>query len=139
VLSNVPVSAAMKAVLELIDAVQAQYSIDSTRILAVGVSMGGFGTWDVAMRHPNLFAAAMPICGGADPSQAPVLISMPIWTFHGDADDVVPVAGTREMVNALRAAGGAPKYTEYPGGGHGIWGNAFTDAQAMKWLMSQHR
>jgi len=138
-LANTPKSKPMTAALELIAALQAEYSIDSTRILATGLSMGGFGTWDAIMRSPNLFAGALPICGGADPSSAALLKSMPIWTFHGSADDIIPVTATRMMVDALKAAGGNIRYTEYPGGGHNVWSQTYSNAQVLGWFIDQHR
>jgi predicted peptidase len=138
-LDSIPISKAMTATLEALAALQKEYSIDPARILVTGLSMGGFGTWDAAMRNPNLFAAAMPICGGADPSKASLLKDMPIWTFHGSADDVVPVTSSRMMVDALRAAGGNIKYTEYPGGGHNVWGETYANPEVLRWLIDQHK
>jgi len=129
----------MTAALEMLAALQSEYSIDPARILITGLSMGGFGTWDAVMRNPTLFAAAMPICGGGDPGKAALLKALPIWAFHGSADDIVPVAATRQMVDALKAVGGSIKYTEYPGGGHNVWGQTYADAEVLRWLIDQHR
>ncbi|MCB1134331.1 MAG: dienelactone hydrolase family protein, partial [Verrucomicrobiae bacterium] len=105
----------------------------------MGLSMGGFGSWDLAARHPEWFAAVVPICGGADNSTAPSLAKLPIWTFHGDADNVIPAARTRSMVAALRAAGGSPKYSEYPGVAHNSWFKAFAEPDLLPWLYAQKR
>ena len=122
----VPESNEMKAVVELIANVSAKYSVDSDRIYAAGISMGGFATWDALMRHNDLFAAGIPVCGGGDVSQAEALKETPIFTFHAVDDTAVPVAGTRETVNAIKKAGGTKiEYTEYASGGHGIWNQAF--------------
>jgi predicted peptidase len=138
-LESVPISKAMTATLELLASLQKEYSIDPTRILVTGLSMGGFGTWDAAMRNPTLFAAALPICGGADPSKALLLKDLPIWTFHGSADDVIPVTATRMMVEALKAAGGKIQYTEYPGAGHNVWNQTYAMPEVLRWFIDQHR
>lgn len=129
----------MRLSLELLAALQKEFSIDNKRTYAMGVSMGGFGVWDVIMRHPQMFAAAIPICGGADDSKAPLIAKIPIWTFHGDKDTVVKTMRSRNIVAALKQAGGNPKYTEYPGVGHASWSNAFADPGLLPWLFSQQK
>jgi predicted peptidase len=138
-LASVPPSRPMVATLELITLLGQQYNLDPTRLLITGLSMGGFGTWDAIMRNPRQFAAALPICGGADPTRAPDLAPLPITTTHGTADAVVPIRGTREMVQALRAAGGKPTFIEYQGVGHDVWSMTYADAAIMRWFISQHR
>ena len=123
---KVPESNEMKAVIELLDDLKAKYSIDSDRIYAAGISMGGFATWDALMRHNDIFAAGIPVCGGGDPEKAEVLKETPIFTFHAVDDTAVPVTGTRQTVEAIKNAGGDKiEYTEYKSGGHGIWNQAF--------------
>ena len=117
----------------------AENPVDTNRIYVTGLSMGGFATWDIIERAPDEFAAAMPVCGGADLAFAPKLAHLPIWVFHGDADDTVPVSRSRDMVAALKAAGGNPKYTELPGVGHGAWGPAYSNPAAWDWLFAQMR
>ncbi len=125
-IEKVPESNEMKAVVELIADIKAKYSVDSDRIYAAGISMGGFATWDALMRHNDLFAAGIPVCGGGDISQGDELKETPIFTFHAVDDTAVPVAGTRNTVNAIKSAGGTKiEYTEYKSGGHGIWNQAF--------------
>ena len=97
---------------------QKEYKIDDKRIYLTGLSMGGFGTWSLAAKYPDRWAAIVPFCGGGDPAKAKEIKDIPCWCFHGDADQAVPVRASREMVEALKAAGGKPKYTEYPGVGH---------------------
>jgi predicted peptidase len=129
----------MALTFELLDDFIASYSIDESRIYAMGVSMGGFGTWDIIARKPDLFAAAAPICGGGDEATAPSIAHIPIWTFHGDKDDAVKVERSRNMVAALKSAGGNPRYTEYPGVGHDAWTPALNDLELFSWLFSQRK
>jgi predicted peptidase len=137
--SKVPISKYLVAALEILDTTLVRYAIDTNRLYVAGLSMGGYATWDVISRYPKRFAAAVPICGGADTSKATLIRHMPIWTFHGDADGTVPVKSTREIVAALRKAGGSPKYTEYPGVDHGSWGPALQEPGLPAWLFAQVR
>ena len=130
-------TAELKAVRELIDAAVKQYPIDTDRIYITGLSMGGYGTWDALARYPNLFAAAVPICGGGDIQTAKNFASVPIWCFHGGADPVVPVGLSRGMIEALKSAGGSPKYTEYPGVKHDSWTQAYETTALYTWLFAQ--
>ncbi len=129
----------LRLTLELIDQMIKQEPIDTDRIYITGLSMGGFGTWHALALRPDFFAAAVPICGGADLSTAEKIKNVPVWVFHGDKDASVPVARSREMVEALKKAGGSPKYTEYPGVGHNSWDKAYADPELMKWLFAQKR
>ena len=115
-------------------------NVDTSRIYVTGVSMGSFGTWDILRRNPTLFAAGVPMSAGGDPSTASAIKNIPIWTFHGSADDVVPVQTTRDMVAALQAVGGNIQYTEVAGGSHYIWPAVYADASntLYPWLFSQH-
>jgi predicted peptidase len=124
---------------ELVDAIQKEYSVDPKRIYVTGLSMGGFGTWDLISRHPDKFAAAVPICGGGDPKQADKIARIPIWVFHGAKDTAVKVERSREMIEAIKKAGGMPKYTEYPEEGHFSWVPAYKDAAMFKWLFEQKK
>jgi len=107
--------------------------------------MGGYGTWEAIERWPNYFAAAAPIAGAGDPSKASTLTHLPIWAFHGSADRTVPVSGSRDMIDAISAAGGNPRYTEFPGAGHGVWGYVYSLGASgnatdfFPWLFSQHK
>jgi predicted peptidase len=125
--------------LELIAAAQKEFSIDAKRIYITGLSMGGYGTWDLIARRPELFAAAVPICGGGDEATADAIVKIPVWAFHGDKDTAVKVSRSRNMIAALKKAGGDPKYTEYAGVGHNSWDKAYADAELMKWLFAQKR
>ena len=128
---------------EILDMLQLQYTgIDPTRLYVTGLSMGGYGTWEAVERWPNYFAAAVPLSGAGDPSQAALLVHQPIWAFHGAKDTTVPVSGSRDMIAAITAAGGHPLYTEYPNAGHGLWGpgqvyDPKADPAFFAWLFSQ--
>lgn len=138
-LAATPISKPLAAVLELLAWLESQHPVDATRVLVTGLSMGGYGTWDLVARQPALFAGALALCGGGDASQAAAIRDVPIWAFHGDQDQAVPVRGSRKMISALRAAGAAPRYTEVAGHGHDIWTVAYRDPAVVRWLLSQRR
>jgi len=127
----------VSAMLQLIKALQAQNPIDSTRIYLIGYSMGGSATWDLLMKHPTLFAAAVPMSGRGDTAQAGKIRNIPIWVFHGAKDNQVGVSWSRDMVFALHRAGGHPHYTEYPDSGHNCWERAIAEQQLLPWLFAQ--
>ena len=122
----------------LIESLLKAQPIDRRRIYLTGFSMGGFGTWELAVRRPELFAAVAPICGGGDSGRASKLVGVPVWAVHGDADDVVPVEQSRRMIEAIRAAGGSPRYSELPGVGHnGSTFAYFNPGEVVPWLFRQ--
>jgi predicted peptidase len=130
---------AMSLTIDALKQVMATQNVDPTRVYVTGVSMGSFGTWDILRRDPGVFAAAVPMSGGGDPSTASLVTDTPIWAFHGSADNIVPVDSTRNMIAAVRAAGGDPRYTEVPGGDHFIWPAIYGDPTntLYPWLFSQ--
>lgn len=132
-------SSPLFATLELLDRHCARYPIDSARIYLIGLSMGAFGVWDLLCRLPERFAAAVPICGGADEQAVPAARAVPIWAFHGALDSVVPVERSQRAIDAVRAAGGTPRYTEYPDVDHDSWTAAFAEPDLIPWLFSHHR
>lgn len=132
-------SDAMRLTLQLIEHLRKDYPIDGARLYVTGLSMGGYGTWDALQRHPELWAAAAPICGGGDPNGATAMKDTPIWVFHGDQDGAVKVKRSRDMVDALKAAGGSPKYTEYPGVGHDSWTATYKNPEFYAWLFGQKK
>ena len=134
-------SKSMAALIDLIGKVLASdRPVDHERVYATGISMGGYGTWDLISRKTEWFAAAMPICGGGDVAQAPRLRDLPIWIHHGDCDDAVPVWRGRAMIAALRNAGShVARYTEYPGCGHFSWGPAYGDPKNLDWFFGKRR
>ena len=132
-------SESAKLTLELISALQKEFRIDPKRLYITGLSMGGFGTWDLITRHPDMWAAAVPVCAGGDEATAGKIAKLPIWAFHGDKDTVVIPERSRNMIAAIKQAGGQPLYTEYPGVGHNSWAPAYADPKLMEWLFAQQR
>ena len=126
-------------VYELIDELGAELAVDADRLYVTGQSMGGYGAWHFIISRPRLFAAAVPIAGGADPALAGTIAHVPVWAFHGDQDPAVPVAYSRDIIAALREAGSSPRYTEFPGEGHVVWPLAFDDPDLLDWLFAQRR
>ena len=120
-----------------IDQLMEEFSSDPNRLYLCGLSMGGFGTWYTAMAYPSLFAALVPCCGGGMAWYASVL-KMPIWAFHGLADDTVSPSQTMEMVEALKGKNENLKYNLFEGVGHNSWNNAFTE-ETLSWLLAQRK
>ena len=130
----------LKVVMQILDNSLKMYPVDTSRIYLTGLSMGGYGSWDWAIREPDRFAAIVPICGGGDETKADRLIRTPIWAFHGDKDDVVPPAASRTMIAAIKEAGGEPKYTELSGVGHDSWTPAYNDPKGVvPWMFEQKK
>lgn len=120
----------------LIDEVCHHHRVDPQRIYLTGLSMGGYGTWEMAMHYPELFAAVAPICGGGDPDNACRLKNIPVWAFHGGEDHVVLPKKSEEMVEAVKACGGAVKYTLYPEAGHDSWTETYDNPDLYQWFLS---
>lgn len=121
-----------------LDVVSRTLPVDTDRVYVTGLSMGGYGTWRLAAMARDRFAAAIPICGEGQTEWAEKLKSLPIWAFHGEKDEIVPVAGTLEMIKAIQAAGGPAKVTIYPGVGHDSWTATYQNPEIYRWLL-QHR
>ena len=128
-----------KRALSILDATMKEYKTDAKRIYLTGLSMGGYGTWSIATAHPERWAAIAPICGHGDPKQAEKIKDIPCWCFHGDKDTAVKVEGSRDMIEAIKKAGGMPKYTEYPGVGHNSWDKAYGEKEFFPWLLEQKK
>jgi len=126
-----------KRAFAILNTVQKEYKTDTKRVYLTGLSMGGYGTWSMAAAHPEKWAAIVPICGGGDPNSAEKFKDLPCWCFHGDKDPAVNVQKSRDMIEALKKAGGTPKYTEYPGVPHNSWDKAYADQEMWKWLFAQ--
>jgi predicted peptidase len=110
-----------------LNAALAEYPIDEARVSLTGCSMGGYAAFVHGSRRRGIYRAFAPICGGGEEEHARALAGAPLWAFHGDQDEVVPVDESRCMVAALRAAGGDPRYSELAGRGHEIWGEVYAD------------
>jgi len=123
----------------LLDHLQKTYRVDPDRVYVTGLSMGGFGTWALAANQPKRFAALAPICGRGDTATAERFAHVPTWVFHGEADRTVPVQNSKDMVEAMRKAGGQPKLTLYPGVGHDSWTRTYANPDFWKWLLAQRR
>jgi len=127
----------LDAVLALIEKTASEHAVDRDRIYITGLSMGGFGTWAAISRKPDVFAAAIPICGAGDPRTAGRFKGLPIRIFHGDKDNVIPPAGSQLMFDALKEAGSDAKLTLYPGVGHDSWTKTYADEEVVRWLFAQ--
>lgn len=134
-----PASEPLRLTLDLVDSLTKELPVDPDRVSVVGMSMGGYGAFDAAQRRPDLFSAVVSVCGAGDLSKAKAIAHVPVWAFHGDADTVVPVSGSREMVAALKKAGGSPRYTEYPKTAHDSWSPAFAEKEFWAWVLAQKR
>jgi len=111
-----------------------KYHIDTTRIYLTGMSLGGFGTWDLAIKYPHRFAAVVPLCGGGKPQFVCAIKDVPVWVLHGDHDEQVPIRRSEEMVDALRKCGGNPKFTVLKGFPHDIH-RMYGDESIYKWML----
>jgi predicted peptidase len=131
-------SAPLLLVVGILDSLKSEFSIDPRRLYVAGQSDGGYGIWELITKRSELFAAAIPLCGGGDPARAARIVKMAIWAFHGDADETIPVTASRQMIAAVKKAGGHPRYTEYKGAGHDIWTRAFAEPELTDWLFAQH-
>ena len=125
--------------LELIDSLLQELPIDERRIYVTGQSMGGAGVWNMIAHRPKLFAAASICCGSVSTEDGAGAIDLPLWNFHGDADQTVPVAVSRNRIAARKKAGGHPIATEYPGVDHNVWQWAYTEPALVKWTFAQRR
>jgi len=133
-----PLTRPMEILIELIDKKISAGNIDTNRIYITGLSMGAFGTFDIISRRPELFAAAVPVCGGGDIMLAESFSHIPIWIFHGALDDVVSPNLSMNMHKALIKAGAQPGLTIYPNVGHFSWLGVYSDKMMMTWLFNQN-
>jgi predicted peptidase len=147
--------------LAALDATMEEFHGDESRVYLTGISMGGYGSWAIAGRNPGRFAALVVVCGGVRPPRADrlppgtvvlpleqrgpdayteaarLIGSTPVWVFHGAEDPIIPVSESTRMVEALEAAGGNVRYTEYPAVGHASWTPAYADPALPGWLLSR--
>ena len=115
------------------------FPVDLDRVYITGLSMGGFGAWEMAIIQPDAFAAIIPVCGAAPLDFLSNIAHVPVWAFHGAQDNHVSVNGSRDAIAALRKLGGSPKYTEYPAVGHECWDQAYAEPDLWRWLLAQKR
>jgi acetyl esterase/lipase len=112
-------------------------AVDKSRVYITGLSMGGIGTFEAVYRNPDLYAAALPICGGGDVTHYDKRVGKTaFWVFHGEADAVVNVKLSQEMVEKLKSLKAEVKYNEYPGVGHNSWDNAFAEPEYLSWMFN---
>lgn len=125
----------------LIDELIKEHRIDEQRIYVTGLSMGGFGTWELAMKFPRKFAAIAPICGGGSIHDSKKIKHLPIWAFHGAKDEIVPLMRTVEIIDHLQAlnANPSPKLTVYPETGHDAWSETYENPQLYQWFLKQKK
>lgn len=129
----------LPVLIEAINSLVRSEAIDPSRVYVTGQSMGGVGSWAAIARHPEIFAAAVPVCGAWAVADVPKMVPVPVWAFHGAEDTTVPVQYSRDLTAALSKAGGTAKYTEYPGVGHPSWMMAYDDPGMWAWLFSQRK
>lgn len=129
----------MQRLIELLQVLRQHPQVDLNRMYLAGLSMGGFGTYDLLSRHPDWFAGAIGICAGADLSVVEQIKEVPLQIFHGAKDKVVPVELSRTLYQSLKKAGASVSYTEYPEGDHLVWDKAFEGDRVLQWLFSQKK
>ncbi len=123
---------------ELIDEIESQYRVDKNRIYLTGLSMGGNGTWSLALAQPNRFAAIAPVCGWSHPVEFCKIAHIPIWIFHGAKDNVVPLNFSEQIIQQSKACGGANiKFTVYPEANHDAWTETYNNEELYKWFLEQ--
>lgn len=133
-------TAELRGVFTVLDSLIDCGAVDSTRVYISGISMGGFGTWEALQRHPEKFAAAIPICGGGDPAYAHAMKDIPIYIFHGLLDGVVMPSRSIQMYNALKDVGNAEAIlVTYPKMGHVCWDAAFSTPGLFGWLFGKRK
>ena len=125
--------------IEAIRSILKTEAVDPSRVYITGQSLGGVGSWGAIARNPELFAAAVPVCGAWRVADAPKMAAVPVWAFHGEQDPTVPVHWSRDLTAAVKQAGGTVRYTEYPGVGHDSWTKAYQDTEMWQWLFAQKK
>jgi predicted peptidase len=123
----------------LLNDLEKKFRVDRSREYVTGISMGGYGTWALVAAQPKRFAAIAPVCGGGDPKLASAFAKVPTWVVHGDKDPAVPFAQSVAMVDAMKAAGGSPIFTQVVGGTHDVWTDFYLKDEFYEWLMKFRR
>lgn len=127
------------ALLRLLDEVEERYRIDRDRIFVTGSSMGGYGTWRLAMESPGRFAAIAPMCGGGNAARVSRIAHLPAWVFHGAKDGSVVLSESEQLVIGLRQYGSPVKFTVYPDVGHDCWTRTYQMPELYDWFLQQRR
>ncbi len=127
------------ALYALVQEITKTYRVDTNRLYLTGLSMGGFGTWNMAITYPKLFAAIAPVCGGGNPAKVAAVRHIPVWVFHGTDDTVVPIQKSEDMVTALQKAGGNVRFTRYEKTGHDAWTKAYSQPELYPWFLQQSK
>ena len=136
--ADAPMRKSLKLVSQFIDTLLSSGQIDKSRVYIGGLSMGGFGTYELLWRKPQTFAAAFPICGAMNPARVnDIRKNLPLWIFHGDKDPIIYVSNSRLIFNLAKKTNPQARYTEYPGVGHDSWRNAFKEPELFPWLFAQ--
>lgn len=139
-MAKTPITESLLLAKEILDETCRTRPVDPKRIYVVGESMGGYGAWYFAATYPDVVAAAAAVCGAGDPSTAETLKNIPIWAFHGDQDVTVPPSGSRDMVEAIRKAGGTKvNLTMYPGVDHSSFKLAWKEQELIDWMFRQRK
>lgn len=123
----------------LLNHLETKYRVDKSRIYVTGMSMGGYGTWAMALEAPQRIAAIVPVCGGGLPHRICEVGGVPTWAFHGDKDNVVPITESEKMINATKKCGVEAKLTVYEGGNHNAWDATYSNPEVYKWLLEHRR
>ena len=129
----------MHALLGMIENLVDKPYVDNQRVYLGGLSMGGMGTYELLRRKRKLFAAAFAICGGDNVANVRKYKNTPLWIFHGEKDDVVPVSLSTDIADQLKVLGVDPKITLYPKANHNSWDSAFAEPELLPWLFSHKR
>lgn len=122
---------------KLLQHVKKIYRVDNQKVYLTGLSMGGFGTWALAMKYQDEFAAIAPVCGGGDTSNAWKIRNIPVWCFHGAKDDVVPPSNSINLVNAARRYNSFVRFTLYPDANHNSWDTTYNNDSLYIWMLAQ--
>jgi predicted peptidase len=123
----------------MVKEIKQKYKVDNRRVYLTGLSMGGYGTWELGIAHPRWFAALAPICGGGNEARVHRIKNVPVWVFHGAKDMVVKPSESEKMVNALLQVNGNVRYTLYPEATHDSWTETYQNPDFFKWLFAQKR
>lgn len=124
---------------DLLDSVSAQYRVDADRVYLTGLSMGGYGTWELATEYPDRFAAIAPICGVGDARDVERIKHLPVWAFHGGKDPTVPLEADQKVVDALKQVDDDVKFTVYPDAGHDSWTVTYDNPELYTWFLQHKR